>query len=141
MVEANDMTAPYKKRALAGWNHDKKQSNKDERKIEPKEVAEQLNETVKPQGKRTKKNSKEKKVQAMCRAVKWALKRGDGRVDSLKFKALREDGWFRSHYERMYQDCKNKLPQLKEMVDDQELSSKVRRQIREILDSVEGQVW
>jgi hypothetical protein len=32
------MTAPYKKRAKAGWNSDKKQSNKDERVFEKHEI-------------------------------------------------------------------------------------------------------
>jgi hypothetical protein len=32
------MTAPYKKRAKSGWNHDKKQSNKDERAFEKREI-------------------------------------------------------------------------------------------------------
>jgi len=32
------MTAPYKKRAKSGWNHDKEQSNKDERAFEKREI-------------------------------------------------------------------------------------------------------
>lgn len=32
------MTAPYKKRAKSGWNNDKKQSNKDERAFEKREL-------------------------------------------------------------------------------------------------------
>ena len=39
------MTAPYKKRAKAGWNRDKEQSNKDERAFQKLEVDQLTNET------------------------------------------------------------------------------------------------
>ena len=52
------MTAPYKKRALAGWNHDKKQSNRDERQYEPNDIQDQVAEEskvlAKPKNKPTK---------------------------------------------------------------------------------------
>lgn len=136
------MTAPYKKRALAGWNHNKAQSNKDERQYETKDIKDQTTDTPSTKGTASNKKSlKEKQVQRTIRSVSWALKRAGGKILNLKVKANQSDGWSKSWYVKMYQDCKDGIPELKLLVDDQELSSKIRRQIREVLDSVEGQVW
>lgn len=40
------MTAPYKKRAKAGWNNDKEQSNKDERAYAKRELVELTSEEI-----------------------------------------------------------------------------------------------
>jgi hypothetical protein len=146
------MTAPYKKRALGGWNHDKKQSNKDERSYEAKDIKDQTTDIPSTKGSPIKeinakykqinsKNNKEKQVQRTIRSVNWALKRCGGKVLNLKVKAAEVDGWLKSYYERLFKDCKNGIPELKKLVDDQELSSKIRRQIREVLDAVKGQTW
>lgn len=136
------MTAPYKKRALAGWNHDKKQSNKDERQVEPLDIKEQLAETHKAKPSKTKKNSKDKHAINLVRNMRNALKFGDGYVHTLKAKAVKQnDSWFGSFYMEYYQKAKKAMPELQVLVDDQELSGKTRRLIRDILDQYKDQVW
>lgn len=132
------MTAPYKKRALSGWNHDKKQSNRDERQYEPVEIEDQTTEKSSV-GKKTDKkkvSSREKKILSLLRSARWALKMAGGDINALRAKALAESkrpsSW--NLYMRLYNE--NRLLHLKFdlWLADESISTKVRKQIQEVKD-------
>lgn len=128
------MTAPYKKRAKAGWNRDKKQSNRDERAYEAVEVAEQALEETKHKSKVKVLSSEEKAIKAKIRSIRWAVKlsRGNG-IESLN---RHGDNWMDSLYQEYYQKAKKAIPELEKLLSDDRLSNKLRREIEEILSKV-----
>lgn len=132
------MTAPYKKRAKAGWNRDKAQSNRDERQYEAKDVEDHMAEETRRGPAKKKLSYKEREVKAMISDIRWALKiaRGKG-LESLKQSGTEPDSWMRSYYQRYYQLAMRAIPKLKVVANDADLPSKVRRQIAEILEKAE----
>ena len=133
------MTAPYKKRALSGWNHDKKQSNRDERQYEPNDIKDQVAEESKVLSKPKNKPTKtDKNITRSISNLRYALKRGGGSLEALKEKAnkLPSDSWSTGWYMRMYQEARVAIPELRELLQNPETKSKIRRQIQELLDQV-----
>jgi len=133
------MTAPYKKRALSGWNHDKKQSNRDERQYEPNDIKDQTAEESKLLSTKKKKPTKtDKNTTRAISNLRYALKRGGGSLEALKEKAnkLPSDSWSTGWYMRMYQDARKEIPYLRELLQNPETTSKIRRQLKELLDQV-----
>jgi len=131
------MTAPYKKRAKSGWNTDKHESNRGERTYEPTDIEEQLSEESKlsPVQQKKKPNKSEKKVKPLISDLKWALKwaRGKGLRSLIE---QTDQSYFSSHRQSLYQRAKKALPTLREGVNNPELSNKVKKHIRELLEQV-----
>ena len=130
------MTAPYKKRALAGWNHDKKQSNRDERQYEPNDIQDQVAEESKVLAKPKNKPTKtDKNITRSISNLRYALKRGGGSIEALKDKADKApSSWSTGWYMKMYQDAKKEIPELRELLQNPEIKPKIKRQIQELLD-------
>lgn len=132
------MTAPYKKRAKAGWSSDKDESNKAERAYEPDDIADQVSEKSLVSAVVTKKkpSKREKEIKKHINDLKWALKwaRGKG-LESLK-EYKDGDAYFGSHKLELYRDAKKALPILREEVNKLDLPSKIKKHIRELLDQV-----
>jgi hypothetical protein len=132
------MTAPYKKRAKAGWNTDKTQSNRDERNYEPVDVAEQVAETSKLRKVTDKKKPSklEREVKKALDDVKWALRwTTDGDIESLRNPPEAMNQWSRNYRQELYQAAKKSLPKLHEYLK-MELPNKLRKHILEVLEKV-----
>lgn len=131
------MTAPYKKRAKAGYNTDKSISNKSERKFEDIEIKEQQSETTKvtPATEKAKTTKIEKDIKRHLSNLKWAVRNSKGMgLEQLRKK---DPSSFMSHYHfELYRDAKIAIPVLQEALNHPELPSKVKKLIRELLDKV-----
>jgi hypothetical protein len=126
------MTAPYKKRAKAGWSSDKKESNRSERSYEEVEISEQVVETTKVgSNKKPKLSWKERQVKNMLSDLKYAFKLSKGNIEDLN---KHTDSWSGSWRQSYYQKCKKYLPMIKNTVKDEDLSNKVKKQMNEVLD-------
>lgn len=124
------MTAPYKKRAKAGWNNDKAAANRSERIYEPKDVSEQLAEET-PHKAKKKPSRGEKKLLNMLRDVKWAIKFSRGDIENLN---VHDGTWSGSMKQERYQLCKRAVPYFQEELKRDDLDNKLRRRIEEALE-------
>jgi len=131
------MTNPYKKRAKAGWNSDKKESNRAERNYEETDIDDQLAETTKvgAKTKKAKSSKEDKKLLSIVRDLRFCVKLSGGDVESLS-KASKNRDWFDSIRQSYYQKCRKGIPELKKALENKDLDKKVRKQIEEVLDKV-----
>lgn len=128
------MTAPYKKRAKAGWNSDKEVANRSERAYEEVDINDQVAETTKVGSKKKPKLSwKEKEIKRMLQDLKYAHKLSKGNIEDLNYKESR-DSWSNQIRQVYYQKVKKYLPRIKLVVNDEDISNKVKKHMREILD-------
>lgn len=130
------MTAPYKKRAKAGYNNDKEISNRSERTYEVKDIQSHLEETSKIKPLSKKKEPKvDKDLLSHISNLKWALKSASGK--ELKYLIVRnEDGYFAHHYQSLYQRARVAIPILRAKLLENDLTNKVKKQVKELLDQV-----
>lgn len=131
------MTAPYKKRAKAGWNSDKTLSNKSERRFEEVEIKEQLSNESKIQSASEKKpKSKiEESIKTHLSSMKWAIRssKGLGLENLLTQSRAQQGGYFAGHYSELYRSAKLAQPILEQALNDPELPSKIKKLIKELL--------
>lgn len=127
------MTAPYKKRAKAGYNNDKSVSNRAERTYEPKDIKDHLETESKTRAAVKSKAPKvDGKILSDITNLKWALKSSQGNgLESLKTK-WKDDSFFSSHYNRLYRDATASIPYLRKALET-DIPSKIKKQIRELL--------
>jgi hypothetical protein len=129
------MTAEYKKIAKQGWSKDKKQSNRKLRNHEPIEIAEQLSEES-PVRKVVKKSYNEKDITRTLSSLryihKFVLRHCSGDVDKLKFPDINSE-WFSGVRQEYYQKYKKLIPEVTKLLERDDLPSKVRRQVIEVL--------
>lgn len=134
------MTAPYKKRALAGWNHDKRQSNRDERQVEELDIEDQTAETsnVSKKVNKKKSNTREKKILRILSSCRWAIKMAGGDINAIRAKARDESrgDWSRQMYMRFYNENRSLHLKFDLWLADEGLSTKVKRQILEVKDKL-----
>lgn len=134
------MTAPYKKRALSGWNHDKKQSNRDERQYEQVDIDEQTSETssVSKKVNAKKHNKREKEISRALSTIRWALKMARGDINALKARAVEESknksSW--NYMTRYYNEVRLLSVKLDIWLKDENISPKLRRHIEEVKDKL-----
>jgi hypothetical protein len=125
------MTAPYKKRAKAGWSSDKKESNRSERAYEKTDVNDQVAETTKVVNKKPKISWKEKQIKNMLRDLKYAYRLSKGNIEDLK---KYTDSWSSNWRQGYYQKCKKYLPMIKLTANDEDVSNKIKKQMKEVID-------
>ena len=130
------MTAPYKKRAKAGYNNDKSTSNRAERSFESKEIQEQFQEVTKSGSLGKKKNNKgSKEILRSIGDLKYALKLAAGHGLKTLTEAQGNDFYTR-HYNIIYQKACLAIPYLKEKFNNADVDNKIKKQIKELLDQL-----
>ena len=131
------MTAPYKKRAKAGWNNDKKLANKSERRFEENEIKEQLSNESKIQSSSEKKpKSKiEESIKEHLSSMKWAIRssKGLGLENLLTQSRSQQGGYFAGHYSDLYRRANIAKPILEQALLEPELPRKIKKLIKELL--------
>lgn len=130
------MTAPYKKRAKAGWcggKAYKKEANRSERIYESEDVAEQEREIEKHFKAKSKPSENERKIKQLLRDIKTALKISRGDIESLN---VHGDSWLDGMMQEYYQKCKKAVPILQKHLEETEMTNKLRRNIEEILEKL-----
>ena len=129
------MTNPYKKRAKAGWNSDKKESNRAERNYEETDIDDQLAETTKvgAKTKKAKSSKEDKKLLSIVRDLRFGIKFSGGNIENLNQAKIGGD-WYNRIRQSYYQKCKKGVPELKKALENKDLDKKVRKQIEEVLD-------
>ena len=132
------MTEPYKKRAKAGYNSNKDESNRAERRYDEIDIDDQLAEDSKVTGKHkpNKKPTKyEKEVKSMIREVRMGLYFGKGSISGLNNRVT-EGGVLCSMMLGYLRRAKEAIPKLREAVKSDVLPAKLKRLAKEMLDMV-----
>lgn len=132
------MTADYKKRAKAGYNTDKKSSNRSERVYEKEEIraANSENSTLSKPRSKKKLSKLDKDMKTAMSDIRYFIKRygsEESAVNEMNNEKRRGDDWWTRWVESRLSDFRKNKKLVLENRENSKLDKKISRQIPEIL--------